>query len=834
MKSSDVSKKTFRTHEGRYEFLVMPFGLTNATTTFQSSMNKHIEYLGYVVTRVGVANDPSKVKAMLEWPVLRLIRELRGFLGLTWYYWKFVKGYGIKMGEVDIDTLTKEQYMALNRGNQAPCMVKPTIGNNVNFEIKSQFMRELREDTFSRNKNNDAHEHDTFRDNQHVGFAQKSLHPEKWNDGSRRISSGSSDGIAAITSKMDSLGRDIKKLKENVHAIHVGCGICEGAHLDKDCPLNKEVKGVKEVKYGEFSRDFPNNDGNGARYRMGPRGITRTLRTNHHSGKEERAWRKPLIRAEVSHCKAIFTNEGLPHFTPFEYPFEELDYFYSKSYDSDKDTQEEDKEEETPEEVAGETQEVEEANETMVVATSHDLPIITHYVAPYEPPIPFPGRLAHHAEEAPVSKIMEGLREIRVNLPLIKEIRKTDDYARHLKNLVVNKPRTLEEGDVKLNARCSTALQNQLPPKEKDPGSFILPCFIGNLTARNALADLGASVSIMPLSMFKWLGLGKLKPVNMTVEMVDRTKSIPKGVVENLLVKIDKFIFLVDFVILDMVKDFRMPIILGRPLLATTHAEIDVFKKLNFIGTNIYTYEVFVEESQDEIDYRWSRLEQGEPWDIKVVEEPNRNKRRDMDSLSVVKLKVHWCNKEKKCYWICMNDDKRLDVAWEGMSFKDWNDRNSIKNEPDTRFTHVENPYHEGYSGEDLGNFGDERSELIFNIVENHLNDEWFTSTADGDDDLDCIVDYLELQSHDGFVDIEDEDYKERRCKLLGMTYKKRSSIIIKKVEVTRYTIGPRESYTKVRILKIEEMPRTSSNIAMVRGELMKEMDTTGCVQRTK
>ncbi|GKB12240.1 hypothetical protein Tco_0846163 [Tanacetum coccineum] len=86
----------------------------------------------------------------------------------------------------------------------------------------------------------------------------------------RRTNNGSSDGIAAITSKLDSLGRDMKKLKENAHAIQVGCGIYGGTHLDKEFPLNEEVKGVEEVKYGEFRRSFPNNGGNGTRYRMGP------------------------------------------------------------------------------------------------------------------------------------------------------------------------------------------------------------------------------------------------------------------------------------------------------------------------------------------------------------------------------------------------------------------------------------------------------------------------------------------------------------------------------------------------------------------------------------
>ncbi|GJR15292.1 reverse transcriptase domain-containing protein [Tanacetum coccineum] len=143
-----------------------------------------------------------------------------------------------------------------------------------------------------------------------------------------------------------------------------------------------------------------------------------------------------------------------------------------------------------------------------------------------------------------------------------------------MKDLVANKPRTKEDKEIRMKPRCSALLQNQLPPKEQDPGSFILPCSIGRLDFNNALADLGASISIMPLSMYKRLGIGKLEPINMVIEMDDNTKYTPKGIVENLLIKIDKFIFPIDFVILDIVEDFRMPIILGRPLLATTYAKI--------------------------------------------------------------------------------------------------------------------------------------------------------------------------------------------------------------------------------------------------------------------
>ncbi|GJR23262.1 retrovirus-related pol polyprotein from transposon TNT 1-94 [Tanacetum coccineum] len=117
---------------------------------------------------------------------------------------------------------------------------------------------------------------------------------------------------------------------------------------------------------------------------------------------------------------------------------------------------------------------------------------------------------------------------------------------------------------VKLNSRCSDILQNELPPKEKDPGSFILPCAIGTTTVSKALADLGASISIISFSLFKWLGLGNPKPIDMVIEMAYRSMQSPKGLVENMLVKINKFIYPVDFIILDIIEDDKVPIILGR------------------------------------------------------------------------------------------------------------------------------------------------------------------------------------------------------------------------------------------------------------------------------
>ncbi|GJZ89465.1 hypothetical protein Tco_0661247 [Tanacetum coccineum] len=130
-----------------------------------------------------------------------------------------------------------------------------------------------------------------------------------------------------------------------------------------------------------------------------------------------------------------------------------------------------------------------------------------------------------------------------------------------------------------VKAYGASHINDTIPRKEKDPGSFTLPCFINNTCFDNALVDLGASVSVMPLSTYLNLGLGELAHTRLTVELADRTVKYPKGIAENVLVGIGKFTFPVDFIILDMPEDIKVPLILGRPFLSTARAKIDVYKR---------------------------------------------------------------------------------------------------------------------------------------------------------------------------------------------------------------------------------------------------------------
>ncbi|GKD91064.1 reverse transcriptase domain-containing protein [Tanacetum coccineum] len=154
--------------------------------------------------------------------------------------------------------------------------------------------------------------------------------------------------------------------------------------------------------------------------------------------------------------------------------------------------------------------------------------------------------------------------------------------AKVLKDLLSHKEK-LEKAasSVKLSEECSAIIQRSLTQKEGDLGSFTLPCLIGPLAVKNALVDLGASINLMPHSLFWRLGISKLKPTKMSIQLANLSIKYPISICENLLVKISKFIFPVDFVVLEMDEDELVLIILRRPFLATARAVIDAFLKEN-------------------------------------------------------------------------------------------------------------------------------------------------------------------------------------------------------------------------------------------------------------
>ncbi|XP_058008244.1 uncharacterized protein LOC131182895 [Hevea brasiliensis] len=128
-------------------------------------------------------------------------------------------------------------------------------------------------------------------------------------------------------------------------------------------------------------------------------------------------------------------------------------------------------------------------------------------------------------------------------------------YSKFLKDILSKKRRLEEYETVALTEECSAILQNKLPPKLKDLGNFSIPCLISNMNIGKALCDLGASVSLMPLSICKKLDVGELKPTTISLQLADRSVKYPVGILENILIKMGKFFIPVDFVVLEIEED---------------------------------------------------------------------------------------------------------------------------------------------------------------------------------------------------------------------------------------------------------------------------------------
>ncbi|KAL5546411.1 hypothetical protein UlMin_006098 [Ulmus minor] len=168
------------------------------------------------------------------------------------------------------------------------------------------------------------------------------------------------------------------------------------------------------------------------------------------------------------------------------------------------------------------------------------------------------------------------LKQLHINNPLVEALEQMPNYVKFMKDILTKKRRFGEFETVVLTRECSAVLQNKLPPKLQDPGSFTIPCSIGNQYFGKALCDLGASINLMPMSIFKKLGIGEARPTIVLLQLADRSIAHPEGKIEDVLVKVDKFIIPVDFIVLDYEANLEVPIILGRPFLATGRTLIDV------------------------------------------------------------------------------------------------------------------------------------------------------------------------------------------------------------------------------------------------------------------
>nr|GEX54474.1 reverse transcriptase domain-containing protein [Tanacetum cinerariifolium] len=201
---------------------------------------------------------------------------------------------------------------------------------------------------------------------------------------------------------------------------------------------------------------------------------------------------------------------------------------------------------------------------------------------PFHPNIPYPSRMykqkQQDKDEVQIYNFWQMFKQLYINITLADALILIPKYRKMLKALLSNKEKLLELANTPLNEDCSAVILKKLPEKLGDPRKFLILCGFNELKCK-ALADLGASINLMPLSVWKKLGLPELISTHMTLELANRAICTPARIARDVFVSVGKFTFPADFVIVDYESDPIVPLILGRPFLRIAHSLIDVHKE---------------------------------------------------------------------------------------------------------------------------------------------------------------------------------------------------------------------------------------------------------------
>ncbi|GJX12903.1 reverse transcriptase domain-containing protein [Tanacetum coccineum] len=232
-------------------------------------------------------------------------------------------------------------------------------------------------------------------------------------------------------------------------------------------------------------------------------------------GSNSKAYQPPQARNE--HVNVVFTRSGKSYDPPDNPNDQQNNSENPINFDSD-----DEDDEPTPQPKTQPTKPVKE----------------TPLPKPYKPKIPYPQRLRKEKMEAQYGKFLDMIRAVRINVPLVDVLAGMPNYGKFLKELISNKHKIEQISAAFLSDESSAMIQNKVPPKLGDPGSFLIPCNFNKTFSCNALADLGASINLMPYSLYAKLSLETLKPTKMSVRLADRSFQYPVGIAKNMLVEV--------------------------------------------------------------------------------------------------------------------------------------------------------------------------------------------------------------------------------------------------------------------------------------------------------
>ena len=200
--------------------------------------------------------------------------------------------------------------------------------------------------------------------------------------------------------------------------------------------------------------------------------------------------------------------------------------------------------------------------------------------APYPSALETPAAIPFGKRGPKMEDMWELFSQVKINIPLVKLIREVPSYAKFLKDLCIQKHKLQKHlpKKVELTEHASSIVSNALPPKLKDPGAPLISVTVGDINIKKALLDLGASVNILPGNIFDQHDLGTLEQTDIILQLADKSTKIPRGIISDVIVKVEDFYYPVDFLVLDTEntrKESQPTIILGRPFLATINAQIN-------------------------------------------------------------------------------------------------------------------------------------------------------------------------------------------------------------------------------------------------------------------
>ncbi|GJR92261.1 hypothetical protein Tco_0264435 [Tanacetum coccineum] len=313
--------------------------------------------------------------------------------------------------------------------------------------------------------------------------------------------------MEALTTKIDSQFKDIKgEMKE----MRDGCNSCRGPHPSSECdekpmggPKDEEANyayggyrggGYRGNYYGRSSRNWRDRQQRDKNRNSQPQedapSVPPTLEKNPTNDKP---YRPPSARNE--HVNAVFTWSGLTY-DPLVNPNAKSTIIYDDSED-----------------------EADEAEKEVEPSSSKQTKSDPPPLKGYKPKISYPQRLCKEKMEERYAKFIELIKEVRINVPLVEVLAGMPNYRKLLKDLGSNKSKMEQIYVAFLNEECSAIVQNKLPPKLGDPGSFLIPCTVAGSVEHLALTDLRASINLMPYSLYASLSGNTLKPTRMKLNL---------------------------------------------------------------------------------------------------------------------------------------------------------------------------------------------------------------------------------------------------------------------------------------------------------------------------